>query len=283
MWFGTDDKMVWIRTPKTGANVSPEGYGVEATGLNGFGYVRNSWDSHKTYGFSWSDSSTPALASLLQSFAHGTYGRGLIRFVDPMTYSTNVLPRRVADPSMALNYEAAPLITGLWPRSTPTPTNALNLPVQTAIYDVPAGYDSQTAADEIVIPIPPGHTLLIGGVYSTVNALANVYFRTPAGLTTLTASASGVVNLHPQSVVGQPWVRIGLRNTSAAARAVSITALSARIVPPMEASDPLGPWMTGEGNSGCMFVGKVTQTYYSGVAGGQVGLACSLTETGAWA
>lgn len=282
MWFGTEERMGWIETPQTGADVSSVGFSASATNLQGGGYVRNSWDSHKVHGFSWGESAPLSLASLIQSYRDGSYGRGLIWFHDPMYYQVNILPKRVADPSMALNYEAAPLIRDLWPRSTPTATNVNQLPVQTAIYDVPNSYSAQTAGDEIFIPIPPDFTLNVGAIYSTAHANANLYYRTPAGTTTITALGVDAANIVPQSITGQPWVRIGLRNTSGATRAVSITAITARLVPPGEAAENAGPWMKGHGHSGCRFQGDVSTINYNGVGGGQVGLSCTLVETGAW-
>lgn len=43
-----------------------------------------------------------------------------------------------------------------------------------------------------------------------------------------------------------------------------------------------GPWMGGQGNSGCRFVGKPTLVENTGVDGGQVGFACTLVEVGSW-
>lgn len=282
MWFGTEGNMGWIETPQTGADVSPTGFSVDTTNLLGGGYVRNSWGSHKVHNFSWGNSATPALASLIQSYRDGSYGRGLIWFHDPMYYQINILEARVADPSMALNYEAPPLIRDLWPRSTPTASNPNLLPALTAIYDVPDGYDAETAEDEIFIPIPPGFTLQIGAVYTTTDTDADLYYRTLAGTTAITQTATGASNLMPQSVIGQPWVRIGMRNTSGATRAISITAMIARLLPPGEAAEPPAPWMKGHGHSGCRFVGNPTLINYNGVNGGQVGMACTLKETGAW-
>lgn len=281
MWFGTEERMGWIETPMTGADVSPTGFGTSATGLNGFGYVRNSWDSHKNYQFAWGESADLGLASKIHAYRNGTYGRGLLYFHDPMYYGTNILPRRVADPSMAINYEAAPLINGLWPRATPTGANVNDLPLTTAVYDVPAGYNAQAAGDEVFIPIPEGFTLDVGAVWSASTG-ADLYFRTPAGVTALAKTAPGAPDLHPQSVSGQPWVRIGIRNTGGTVIALSVTAITARLVVPGEPSITTGPWMGGEGNSGCRFVGSPTLINYNGVMGGQVGLACTLTETGAW-
>lgn len=280
MWFGTERKMGWIETPMTGADVSPIGFGTSTTGLNGFGYVRNSWDSHKNYQFGWGESADLGLASKIHAYRNGTYGRGLIYFHDPMYYGTNILPRRLADPSMAINHEAEPLIQGLWPRSTPTPNNTNDLPVETAIYDVPAGYDSEASGGELFVPIPPGFTLYVGSVYSSSGS-ASLYFRTPSGRTNFTQSSRNTLNLHPQNVSGE-WARIGIQNPGGVKSAISLSAVSARLVPPGESANVSGPWMSGEGNSGCQFVGSPTLINYNGVNGGQVGIACTLAETGAW-
>lgn len=282
MWFGTEEAMTWIETPQTGADVSPVGFSASGTNLQGGGYERTSWDSHKVFVFSWGNSTSLEMASLLHSYRDGTYGRGLIWFHDPMYYQVNILPGRVADPSMAVNYEAPPLIRDNFPRFTPTAANPNRLPILTAIYDVADAYNAETAEDEIFIPIPPGFTLSLGAVYTTAHASANLYYRTPAGTVTITQTSPGASDLMPQSISGQPWVRIGMRNTSGAVRAVSITAMMARLLPPGEAPEPPAPWVKGHGHSGCRFRGTPTLVNYSGVGGGQVGVATTLTETGAW-
>ena len=98
-WFGTENYMLWLPTPKTGADVSPQAWSTDGTTLNGGGYVFNSWDSHRQYIFEWSDTSAKQVAQLVHSFADGTYGRGLIYFIDPLIYDTNVLPFTRLGPS----------------------------------------------------------------------------------------------------------------------------------------------------------------------------------------
>lgn len=282
MWFGTEEKQGFIETPQTGAEVSPDGFGAVGKYQNGGSFVRNSWDSHKVYQFSWGDSAPLSLASKIMSYANGSYGRGRIYFHDPMYYQTNILPKRWADPSMAINFEAAPLIPDVWPTSATTAANSNELPVYSAVYPVVAGYSSQTLADELYIPIPTGFTLRIGAVYSSTNAACNLYYRTPGGTTTITATVATATNLMPQSVTAQPWARIGIRNTGGSPYSLTAAGMMFRLIPPGEASDSDAPWMAGEGHSGCEFEGKPTLINYAGTGGGQVGLACSLRETGAW-
>ncbi|AXC37909.1 hypothetical protein SEA_JACKO_51 [Microbacterium phage Jacko] len=227
MWFGTEQKMGWIETPQTGADVSSTGQNASSTLLNGGGVVRNSWDSHKVYQFSWGTTASPDLVSLLQAYRNGSYGRGLLYFHDPMYYSSNLLPKRWADPSMAVNYEAEPLIPDVWPTAVPVLATDNNYPVNSAQYTLPANYSSQANSSEHFIPIPPGMTLLLGAVYSDVG---EVYVRTPAGTSTLSPmslSDPRVVNL---PVSGQPWARLGVRNPAPTTASISITGMTARLV-----------------------------------------------------
>lgn len=284
MWFGTENYQTWIETPQSGADVSPTGHGTSGTNLQGGGFVRNSWDSHKTFQFSWGDSADLALASLIHSFRNGTYGRGLLYFHDPMYYGQNILPARWADPSMAVNYEAQPLIRGVWPRATFTGANPHRLPVQTAVYDVPAGYTSEAADDELYIPIPPGFGLWVGAVHTSSSPSAGIYLRMLSGVSALPTTATSAPQLLPFYVPPgtAPWARLGLRNSGVSTHTLSIAGMIARLVPPGEIVDQGGPWVAGQGHSGCEFRGSPTLINYNGVNGGQVGLACTLEETGAW-
>lgn len=213
MWFGTERKMMWIDTPNTGADASSIGTTASATGLGGGGFSRQSWDSHKGYQFSWGESADQRMVSIMESYRNGSYGRGLLYFSDPMYYRTNILPKRLADPAMAVNWEAEPLIRDANPTAVPQIATENDYPIDAAAYTVPAGYSSQTDGTEFFIAIPPGFTLVVGAVFSGAGAL---YVRTPAGITNLTPLALNAANVANQVITGQPWARIGIRNTGAA-------------------------------------------------------------------
>lgn len=230
MWFGTKEKMGWIETPDTGADVSPQGYSTEATLLDGGGFARNSWDSHKRFQFAWPDSSSRALASLMHGYANGSYGRGLIYFQDPMYYDTNVLARRIADPSMAIDYEAPSWLASIVPTGVPTGTNANNLPVVTASYRLPAGY-VHDPADGVWVPIPEGQELWLGAIYNSTNPNAGIVVddgTTKSLLSPLAATTTAIVS---QSFSGIQGVTIypGFLGSNASAATISITAVTARI------------------------------------------------------
>lgn len=279
MWFGTEQKMGWIETPQTGADVSSIGQSANAVLESGGGTVRNSWDSHKVYQFSWGTGATPNMVSLLQSYRNGSYGRGLLYFHDPMFYSTNLLPKRWADPSMAVNFEAEPLIPDVWPTAVPVVSTSNNYPVNAASYTVPSSYSSQTNGTEHFIPIPTGMTLVLGAVYS---GGGEVYARTNSGITPLPALGISDPQVANQSYSDVPWVRIGVRNLGPSATTLTVVGMTARLASQPTADLMIGPWMSGEGHSGCRFQGNPTVINYNGVNGGQIGLSAILQEVGAW-
>lgn len=240
MWFGTDDFMQWIDTPNTGADVSNLGFSADSVMANGGGYVRNSWDSHKTYQFSWGESASLALAHAINAYRNGSWGRGLIYFHDPMTYGTNILPKRWADPSMAANYEAEPLIPDVFPTTIPAAPGPMGLPVTSATYPLTTGYSSQTNNSELFIPIPPGMTLLLGAIYTGGGKLyVRVDGNAPVDLPTLDAAsitAGSAVNL---KVTGSK-AYLGVRNTTGAATSISIQAITGRLADSARVPDYMG-------------------------------------------
>lgn len=241
MWFGTTEFMQWIDTPNTGADVSNLSFSADTVLLNGGGYVRNSWDSHKTYQFSWGESASLALVHALNAYRNGSWGRGLIYFHDPMTYGTNILPKRWADPSMAANYEAAPLIPDVFPTTTPAAPGAAGLPITSANYSLPTGYSSQTNNSEHFIPIPPGMTLLLGATYSGTGKLyIRVDGNAPLDLPNLDPAGGSAVNV---KVTGQK-AYLGIRNTSGAPTSISIQGITARLADTARVPDYMGTPVT---------------------------------------
>lgn len=279
MWFGTERKMVWIETPQTGADVSSVGQSANATLQNGGGTVRNSWDSHKVFQFSWGDGATQSLVSLVQGYRNGSYGRGLLYFHDPMHYLTNLLPKRWSDPSMAVNFEAEPIVPDANPTAVPQVATANNYPMDAASYSLPAGYSSEANSSELFMPIPPGMSMTLGAVYS---GPGTVYARTQAGTVDLTPLGLADANVTNLVISGQPWVRMGLRNTSGSAANITIGGMTARLAESVTSDAIIGPWFSGQGHSGCRFQADPTVINYNGVGGGQIGLSASFQEVGAW-
>lgn len=230
----------------------------------------------------------------MRSYSDGTFGRGLIYFIDPLTWDTNLFPAMWADPSIGVGNEGASLVYGIDPSPLPTSSPGVNdLPVASAHYDLgntPSGWRDKD--DAVFIPIPEGMTLHLGAIYSGTGTGAVMYRpQSPNGglgaTTSLTPLPTTASDLAPEAVpnsqsVAGVWVWVG--RTSNVASTVTLSALTARLRYSDRPATGLGdgPWMGGQGHSGCRFAGKPTYIDNTGVDGGQVGFAASFTEVGSW-
>src|SRR5690606_11949879 len=141
MWLDVEGGWAgWIDTPNSGADASPTGWGTEATFLNGGGYVDNSWGTHKRYTFEWSDASSRQAAQFMQSLRNGTYGKGLIHFIEPTLYDTNILPARVAAPHLSVEDEGRPLMRGVTASSV-----SVSAPVDSTLPRLAAPWNTASA------------------------------------------------------------------------------------------------------------------------------------------
>lgn len=289
MWFGTEDYMGWIPAPVSGAEMSPAGWGEGGTLLSGGGYENASWGSHKVYTFSWSDASSLEIAQLMKSYSDGTYGRGLLYFIDPLAYRHNILPARVADPSMAIGDESSTLIPGVTPTASPTTAWQGNrIPVAGATYNLNGaaiGFPGEGAAT--FIPIPEGCTLHLGAFHEATGT-AGIFAspQTAPGVigaaVALTKLAPNAVTITPNAFSGVSGVWLWAGKTTAADSTLTARAIIARISTPLQPAPLVGPWIGGMGHSGCRWAGRPTWTANTGVDGGQVGLSASFREVGSW-
>lgn len=292
-WFGTIAHSEWIATPLQGADSTPSAWGVDGTLLNGGGYGFHSWDSHKRYTYEWPQSSSPETAQKMKSYRDGTYGRGLLYFLEPGIYRTNIFPARWADPSMAIDNEAVSLKYGVEPEGVVTSgASTWDLPVMSAVYELNDANDpAPTQLDQgsaVFLPVPQGHEIALGAIYSSTGS-GGVYIRRVALngtvgarelLTPLTPTTADLVVDVVDSVRGV-WVEIG--RGSSDPETITLTAMTARI---MEAGKPAptsARWIGGQGHSGCRFLGTPSYVYNSPIEGGRVGFAASFIETGSWA
>ena len=295
LWFGTLERMGWVPTPNSGASVATEGWNAGGTLLSGGGYQLGSFSSHKNYIFEWPSSSSRTAAQLIKSYYDGTYGRGLIYFIDPLTYDTNILPAMWADPSMGIAQESSTLVPGVEPIPVATPGGAtLRLPVTSALYDLSGvgvtGPSFLNDSNSVFIPIPSGHELHLGAIYSSTGT-GGVYYSEVSS----SGSISGTHPVSPLPVSGPtlfnvdvaitPWVagiRLWVGKTSPVVSTVTLTAMSARL---SRQGSPVGGepfWIGGQGHSGCRFMGPPTYVNMTGVNGGQVSYAASFREVGSW-
>lgn len=317
MWIAVDGGWSgWFRTPNRGAEMSPQGWGVDGTLLNGLAYATNSWGSHKRYTFEWPSSSKRDEAQFMKSLSDGTYGRGLVYFVTPDTIRKNILPARVADPSMAVGNEGTSLVYGVTPTAVPTPNwREHNLPVTSAMYtfggSVPVGVRGND--DSVFIPIPEGYTLGLAAFYSYTGSAR--LFTTRVGPNWNNSSVevvppiendAPVPELHLIPRADSQGVRLWLGLDSAPTGTATISALYACLIPDSQVYAPIfgmgygdlpygvGPyggvsgapslidgWTGGMGNAGCRFLGKPTYEVNGHFDGEyRVGFAASFVEVG---
>lgn len=287
MWFGTEERMGWIPAPRSGAAMNPEAWSVGGVLLSGGGYQSLSWGSHKTYTFEWSSASSVEAAQLMKSYKDGTYGRGLIYFIDPLLYEKNILPARLADPSMAVGDESASLVYDSSPTTIANVGNSTNdLPVAGASYDLTGVPTGIRQGESTFIPIPEGYTLYLtayyaftgtGGIFATPQSGKNL-LGSPVKLTANAANATAPVATPFTGISG---VRVWLGRTSTASSTVSAYAMIGRLVKNGSPA-PTGKWIGGGGHSGARFSSIPTYVANSSVNGGQVGYAASFREVGSW-
>lgn len=297
-WFGTEERAGWFATPLQGADSSPSAWGVDGTLLNGGGYAFNSFGSHKRYVYEWPQSSSPETAQMMKSYRDGTYGRGLLYFLEPGIYRTNILPAHWADPSMSLNNEAPSLVYGNDPVAVPTSGgSSLLLPVASAQYDLSTTTPQTipTPDSSVFLPIPEGHTLFLGAFYSS-SGTGGIYVTpvNPNGTLGDAVKLTEKDNSDTDVVVDEfsgdiSGVRVWVGRTDSSSSSVTIAAMCGRL---METSDTLvpakvakmiaGPWIGGQGHSGCRFLGTPSYVTNSPVQGGRIGFAASFVEVGSW-
>lgn len=316
MWLDVEEGWAgWIDTPNSGADASSTGWGAESTFLNGGGYSANSWGTHKRYTFEWSDASTRQAAQFMQSLRNGAYGKGLIRFIEPTLYDTNILPARIAQPSLMVDDEARPVVYGVTPTEVGSPSwSANSLPVRAARWnldDIAGGFRGSN--ESVYLPIPEGYTLALGAVYTSTGG-GGVFIRTggiDVRLPEVDPATDSLVTPAAIMFSGRRYVRLwfgkGLTDTDAT---LTVTAITARLIRTRDVFKSggvgygeapygqlayggselstrwhkmaSGPWVGGMGNSGVRFNGTPTMVHNTGVNGGQVGYSASFIETGSW-
>ena len=310
-WFGTEHVAGWFRTPLRGADVSPEAWSEGGVLLNGGGWQVTSRGSHKNYQWEWKRSTPYAYAQKMKSYFEGTYGRGLIYFIDPMVMDKNLFPAQWADPSIGIDGDGPSLVYGEEPVASDTPANTNGYPVTSATYDlgyIAAGWRGRE--DAVFLPVPEGYTLLLGAQYEATGS-GGVFIRVSNGGTLAEVEPLPPVPLDGDLVstfvtaTSGVWVFVG-KSTSGAAT-ITLRGMTARLIKTAEfasgegygegeygggpyggvspATSALvqGPWVGGMGHSGCRFTQAPSFEITGPLNGGQAGFAASFREVGSFA
>lgn len=280
MWFGTRNFERWVPDFETGPTFGKEAWGTETTGLNGGAWVRNSTSSHRVYTVTWPPVRSRDELRPIADFADGVYddhdGVNLIYFIDPVAADRNVAPQGLAFPGQS---DAMPLVRGIHPKLVPTAPNALGYPARSAQYTF-AGTETPVP---LYIPIPPGFTLWFG-VHGTIAADTgfNVtpYTKAVAAAPVVPAALGVDDTARVNAPFTAPYTGVEIAVIPSGTPIISSVIVQ---VLPNGATPQTGGFISGQGHSGCQFVGKPAQTVYTVAKGrDQIGMSAKLTETGAW-
>lgn len=298
-WFGTKDSMRWIPTPNRGADFTSQSWGEGGSLLDGGGYSQHAFGSHGFYIFEWPSSSSPRVAQLMKSYRDGTYGRGLLYFVDPTMYNMNLFPPYWADPSMTVDGIPS-LVTGVTPTRLATSNPGANdLPINAARYNLANVLSGdRDMEDALYIPVPEGCDLYIGATYTATGSGRIMVTRVgmddslqaPIELARKGTGITNLTDLIPVTTTPFKGVYVWIGKTDIGAGTVTISSMTARLVSEADKGKTAkinearrGPWIGGQGNSGVRFEGTPTYMKNTGVNGGQVSFAATFREVGHWA
>lgn len=189
MYFGTEERMTWVKCPTIDADISKVGWGNTSQFLNGGASVRRSASAHKQYDYTWGLSSAADIAAV-KDYADGLYGQGLIYFLDPFAMGYNVLPQFWATPR--LGAEDAPVFNGntlVRPTLVGTEANVYGYPTKSAVYT----FDTASIFPRLFVPIPPGYTFHFGA-HGSGSGTAAVVISTTGQSDTVVTRINQVTN-----------------------------------------------------------------------------------------
>ena len=285
-YFGTEERMRFMRAPNVGMDSGMHGRSVNGTLYNGMAYADQSVGTHRQYVMEWPPSSSLPEAALMEGYRNRVYGVGPLYFNSPLSYPYNVLAARWAAPAMACGLEGSSMIDQYTPGLSATSGSATNdLPVNSAFYDLVNAAVGFQQADSLFVPVPPGYTAYVGAFYQKtgtgVVAVVPVDLSGANGASvTLTAVANNATNIVPDVFISVSGLRLWLGKTASGAATVLNAANIVRLYKNGETPNTAGPWLPGMGHSGCRFVGEPTHITNGGMNGGMVSYAATLVEVG---
>ena len=252
VYFGTKERMRWVKAPAVNTPLSKAGWSNVGTDLNGGGYAKLSPTAHKEYEFTWGASPAQDIYDILD-YRSGAYGLGPLYYLDPFAMQTNIL-------SAAFSMPRTLAEIGKLGGSFTVNTEPLRVSFSGA--ESPSFY----------VPIPSGFTLWV-----TYRASANVLYRGNTAIpATPLANTTSTWTSFSSSELSLRWQGTG----------VAFGAM-ARVLPngTSPATTLQSNWVPGRGSTGLKFAGEPTVTGLSAVYGDNGGLlnaSARLIETELW-
>lgn len=273
MWFGTRAHMVEVTDPQSQPDYVTIGWEETTQYLNGGLGVSSSVGAHKEFYLSWT-ALTRAEVRQITDYADGVYGTGLIYWIDPVAADQNVLPQSWATPSTGA-YDGVPLAGDVRPTVSSNGTLTQGYPAELATYTL-TGDESLRS---VFVPIPPGYSAWVG-VHGAVDAAGFVK------VTPYTGSTAGTV-VHPTILSTATTTRVNteiegtgleLSLDNSTPGSFTLAGLIVQILP-TGTTPETGGFISGQGHSGCRFLGRPTTVPYTLDS---VSVVAKLGEVGEW-
>jgi len=297
MYFGTENRMIWIPAPLAGADVSPSGFYSPVEYINGGAYVNRTPDTHARDAFTWSAGSSDEFANELIAYAQGVYG-DTIYYHNPRNYMGNILPAKWAAPHLNTTQGVASICRGITPVAVPNESGyGPPMGARFNIPNGPRGRITPTSKDPVpgalVMPLPPNTTFRWNFNYTSRGSSSGIYYRykgvgdpdsgysnwvrtsTTTEWNQLSGTASGRV------------VQFAVGKTINGAASVILNSLRALLVgtPSLypQTLPPYDEWLPGSGHSGMRFVDMPQHIMNSNAQyGGLSYVAANFVEVGSW-
>jgi len=277
MWFGTRAYMQTVRDPDVSPDYEVVGWGETTQYLNGGLGVSASATAHREYTISWS-SLTRDQVRQITDYADGVYGTGLIYWLDPVAMDKNVLPQSWATPALG-GRDAVPLAGNVRPPVFSQSDQSQGYPTESAEYTM----SGATVVRPLFIPVPSGYTAWFGVHGSSATNFVKVTPYTGASAGTpvypaiLGVNTTTRVNTSVSSVTG---IQLSLNNGVTGSGI--LTGMIVQILP-TGATPATGGFISGQGHSGCRFIGRPTVVPETVASGLEVlSVTAKLGEVGAW-
>jgi hypothetical protein len=296
VYFGNDQKQVWINAPQTAMRASSAGFISEQQLLSGYTSIMRSQASHRRFEMNWLGSlNAPDLEDSLQTikdFSDGLYGYNKLFWNDPYAMGMNLFSPAWAAPFMSIgtDWEAiCPDDVGISKEVVTTASisslvgnNTQGYPANSAKFTAPGSPNAES--DRFAFYIPAGYTLWLGlhGHHGTTGAAFGQAYKngvaaTPTNLTPLGVNTATRVNTSFSSSNADK-VEFYLAKTASSPCTFHISGLIAQLLP-TGVSPEVGGFISGRGTNGLQFASFPEIEYYSAnVNNGQIGMSVTLAE-----
>lgn len=280
MYFGNREKMRWVKAPAPGAGFSAIGYTDTVEFTSGGMGARNSVNAHMEYDLSWGSLTLDEIAQI-EDYAYGLYTskNGLIYWLDPTAMDRNLFNRAWAAPKITAE-DGVPFTGGKRPSLQYIGDTSLDYPAYAASYTVDAGQVSR----KFYCPIPPGYTAWLGahGAAQAQGLLVQPTLAgTPVGsLVPVPVTSVSTLDRFSNAFSSPSYDGIDITLDTSAAGTIVLAGLMLQVLPDGE-TPAQGGFLSGRGNSGCVFAGKPKVMPYS-IPGASVGMTARIVEVGDW-